>query len=445
MGLGGLMAVLGGGFGLGIMIPPAQRAMGHVTNQAMPNEVLAFTDAVHARMRELMTQQQFMTELEKQGFDTTHQFWLQNLAVPLFNITEAINLFRRGRIDKELMYDLTSKQGWTEDSTDAMARLTEAIPGATDIIAFAVREVYSPEIAEAFGQFEGVGDVYKAAETDITAIGMTKDTFTKYWAAHWMLPSVGQGFEMVHRNVIPTEGKAGELDLDKLLTALDIMPAWRDKLTAISYSPYTRVDVRRMHKLGILKEEDLLRAYMDLGYDTEKATGMADFTIAYNYEPPDNELTAAEKAMLKERDLTKADVMSGYKDALIQEDEARAALKALGYGISEIDYYISQIDYSREKAETDDYLKYYHDAYVRGIMDFGEVTDKIGALNLPATRSERLFELWDLEKRAKTSRPTKAELMTFLRKKVITDEVWNSEMLSIGYSPKYIEWYKATV
>jgi len=445
MGLGGLMAVLGGGFGLGIMIPPAQRAMGHATNQAMPNEVLAFTDAVHARMRELMTQQQFATELEKQGFDTTHQFWLQNLAVPLFNITEAINLFRRGRIDKELMYDLTFKQGWTEDSTDAMARLTEAIPGATDIIAFAVREVYSPEIAEAFGQFEGVEDVYKAAETDITAIGMTKDTFTKYWAAHWMLPSVGQGFEMVHRNVIPTEGKAGELDLDKLLTALDIMPAWRDKLTAISYSPYTRVDVRRMHKLGILKEEDLLRAYMDLGYDTEKATGMADFTIAYNYEPPDNELTAAEKAMLKERDLTKADVMSGYKDALIQEDEARAALKALGYGISEIDYYISQIDYSREKAETDDYLKYYHDAYVRGIMDFGEVTDKIGALNLPATRSERLFELWDLEKRAKTSRPTKAELMTFLRKKVITDEVWNSEMLSIGYSPKYIEWYKATV
>ena len=187
MGLGGLMAVLGGGFGLGIMIPPAQRAMGQVTNQAMPNEVLAFTDAVHARMRELMTEQQFQTELGKQGFDTTHAFWLRALAVPLFNITEAINLNRRGKLEKDAMYDLTWKQGWTPDATDAMTRLTEPIPNATDIIAFAVREVYSPEIAEAFGQFDGIDDVYKAAEADITAIGMSKPTFTKYWAAHWKI------------------------------------------------------------------------------------------------------------------------------------------------------------------------------------------------------------------------------------------------------------------
>jgi len=445
MALGALMAVLGGGFGLGMMIPPAQRALGQASNQVMPNEVLGFTDAVHARMRGVMSHEDFVSELEKQGFDTTHQFWLRTLAIPLFNVTEGINLYRRGRIDKDLMYDLTEKQGWTKDTTDAMARLTEAIPGANDIISFAVREVYSPEIAEAFGQYIGGENVYEKAKEDITAIGMGKETFMKYWAAHWMLPSVGQGFEMVHRNVIPLKGSAGELDLDKLLTALDIMPAWRDKITAISYSPYTRVDVRRMHKLGILSDDDLIRAYMDLGYDTEKATGMADFTIAYNYEPPENEQTAIDKANAKERDLTKTDVLNGYQDALLSEEEARAALRSLGYDNNEVDYFISRIVYNREKAETDDYLKYYHDAYVRGIMDFGEVTDKIGALNLPASRSNRLFQLWDLEKSTRTNRPTKAELMTFLRKSIITETVWYQEMLAIGYSPKYIEWYKLTV
>ncbi|GAI14199.1 unnamed protein product, partial [marine sediment metagenome] len=86
-----------------------------------------------------------------------------------------------------------------------------------------MREVYTPEIAEAFGQFDGLDEVVERASADIKAIGLTKETFAKYWAAHWMLPSVGQGFEMVHRAVIPPVSTAEEpLGLDRLMTALDI-------------------------------------------------------------------------------------------------------------------------------------------------------------------------------------------------------------------------------
>jgi len=426
-------------------LSPLANGAQHTAYNVWPNVPMTIGDTVLARYRRKISPQNYRSELLQQGIDDWRQNVLYSISENLLNVVELIALHRRGQLDLKELYPRAEQLKWSEDSVDELLKVSEAIPGATDIIAFAVREVYSPEIAEAFGQYEGGDAVYSKAEADLKAIGMSKPTFIKYWAAHWMLPSVGQGFEMVHRDVIPTKGEADELDLDKLMTALDIMPAWRDKLTAISYSPYTRVDVRRMHKLHILDDDDLIRAYMDLGYDEIKAQGMADFTIAYNYEPPENEQTAKDKNTVKERDLTKTDIMSGYQDALLAEGEVRSALGNLGYSADEIDYYISRIDYNREKDETDEYLKYYHDAYVRGIMDFGEITDKFGELNLASTRAERLFQLWDLEKRAKTNRPTKAELMTFLRKNIITDDVWNSEMLAIGYSPKYVAWYKATV
>ncbi|GAH58877.1 unnamed protein product, partial [marine sediment metagenome] len=46
-------------------------------------------------------------------------------------------------------------------------------------------------------------------------------------------------------------------ELDSLFMATDIMPWWREKLKAISYNPLTRVDVRRVFKMGIVSEEQV--------------------------------------------------------------------------------------------------------------------------------------------------------------------------------------------
>ncbi|GAH79863.1 unnamed protein product, partial [marine sediment metagenome] len=70
--------------------------------------------------------------------------------------------------------------------------------------------------------------------------GLSKEWSERYWAAHWNLPSPQQGFEMLHRGVINVS------ELNMLLRALDVMPFWRDKLTAIAFRRLTRVDIRRM-------------------------------------------------------------------------------------------------------------------------------------------------------------------------------------------------------
>ena len=59
--------------------------------------------------------------------------------------------------------------------------------------------------------------------------------------------------------------------------------------------------------------------------------------------------------------------------------------------------------------------------------------------------TEYYLKVWDLEKIARTNKPTKAELLTFFRKDIIDKETWRSEMVGLGYPNRYIDWYAATV
>jgi hypothetical protein len=222
-----------------------------------------------------------------------------------------------------------------------------------------------------------------------------------------------------------------------------------------------------MHKIGVLDDEAVFTAYADIGFSPyaeghehgsaaegfncetcrhdSKCGHMLDFTIIYNYEPPEDEATAADKDKVKERDLTKSDILTGLRDGLLDESGASAALGALGYDADETAYYLAKIEYQRDKAELEDITHYLHDAYIKGVITFGEATDELGKLNLPAKMTDYYLKVWDLEKIARTNKPTKAELMTFLRKKVIDEETWRAEMVGLGYPNRYIEWYATTV
>ena len=446
IGLGSVMAGASAGNLLGALLPPLGREWAYQTNFMWKNQRFDVGTALQLRWRGVISKQYYLNDLGALGIHDSRAEAIYELGKRLLEGFELIQLERRGKMNTAEATIEAERVGIIPETYDRLKQITEVIPAANDIITFAVREVYSPEIAEAFGQFEGIDEVVEKAADDIKAIGMTKETFGKYWAAHWMLPSVGQGFEMLHRSVIPAiSTETQPMGLDRLMTALDIMPAWRDKLTAISYNPFTRVDVRRMHKLEILSDKELVRAYMDLGYDEDKANKMKEFTIAYNAEPIEDEQSEKDKDEIKERDLTKTDLLSGYRDGLLNKNEVAISLAGLGYDNNEINYYISRVEYKQDQEEIDNYLRYYSDAYIHGVMDFNETTDKLGELNLPASRVERLFQIWDLEKMARSRKPTKSELMTFLRKKVIDKPTFISEMEGLDYPQKYIDWYLATV
>src|SRR5262249_29762538 len=154
-----------------------------------------------------------------------------------------------------------------------------------------VREVFTPEIAQPFGQFEDFPERF----ADLAALqGVNREWARNYWAAHWGLPSPEQAFEMFHREII------GPDELNKLFRALDILPHWRDRMLQMSYRPMPRVDIRRLHAAGIVTDAELPKLYLHFGFSPTDAGKMAEFTKRLNKgKNTDNadELVGITKAM----------------------------------------------------------------------------------------------------------------------------------------------------
>lgn len=238
-------------------------------------------------------------------------------------------------------------------------------PGPTDLIRFAFREVWDPVrraelLAEGFpGEFP----------TQMLFQGYNQTWTENYWAAHWELPSVGQLNEMLHRRVITPD------IWDRFVKYNDFDPVVRPWLKAISYAPYTRVDVRRMWELAVLSDDEVLSAYMDLGYDEPKARRFTLWTKIYTLsvelraryskgwitaDDVLTELTAAgmpkdraqvwiqrivkaekQNRTIAEKDLTKTEIIKGVKQGFLTEDDAIGLLEGLGYDAAESEYIIA--------------------------------------------------------------------------------------------------------
>jgi hypothetical protein len=340
--------------------------------------------------------------------------------------------YLREEIDEAKYQEKLRARGYSQEDVDFLRKLAWLLPNVQDLIHMAVREVFTPEIAAKYGQFEDFpADFVKWAKK----IGLNEEWAKNYWAAHWILPSATQGFEMFHRDVIT------EAELKVLLRALDVMPFWRDKLIQIAYTPYTRVDVRRMHKLGILDRTAVKRSYLDLGYNEERAENMTRFTEEYNADPEDAEKTSEDKTKEKNRDLTTAQVTSGYHKGLFSKDEARAALQTLGYNQDEADFYLAMEDLKREQERKDEYISNFRQLFVTGIVDKSQVRRDLSGLNFPDAEVDQLLELWDLERLRRVERPTRADLDRFFKSGIINAGTYESEMKGLGYSDQYISWY----
>ena len=379
--------------------------------EAQRPSLLALDATIEAYYKDPTLKAEIKDILNRMGLSDQFQemLWIAT-ETPLDELSTK-DAYLRNIID-ETEHDSTLKAHHIPDiDIKVLKQLYELIPPVNDIITMAVREAFTPEIVERFGQMSDLPpDFVKWASQK----GLTEYWTKAYWAAHWALPSILQGFEMLHRRVI------GESDLDLLLRALDVMPFWRDKLTAISYNPLTRVDVRRMFGLGVLKEEGVFNAYLDVGYNETNAKLMTEFTIAFVSE--------------KEKDLTKADIIALYKKYAIPREEAFGMLQNLGYVEANAELLMARADleiYATYKKEQIGYIK---SAYVSGKINEGEALSRLGKLDMPATEVNRLMESWDLARVSKVKDLTLENLKAFFKGKVISIEELTDELRELGYS-----------
>ena len=171
-------------------------------------------------------------------------------------------LFLRGELTEGQMFQRMRELGYTDTRTKELRKLWEVIPSIQDIIYMSGKEAFEPDIIEHIG----LGAEFPAEQVEwAKKQGISAEWMMKYWYAHWDQPSIQQGYEMLHRQDVNNPGNTiiNMEELDMLFRIVEIPPFWRERLTKIAYQPYTRVDVRRMHAVGVVSDEELIWAYRD--------------------------------------------------------------------------------------------------------------------------------------------------------------------------------------
>ena len=254
---------------------------------------------------------------------------------------EIIGIWLRKGIDESDMRKRIRQLGYLDElDVDLFKQLSIFIPGPADIIGMMVRDVVDPNIVDRFKLDTDFEDKYQAELEEMgEAQGMNKETAKLFWRKHWRLPSPQQLSLMIHRfSRLPAEGielrqfmgqsesiqdsEGKEVRLQRVtpndvLTALkqdDFLPFWIPPLLGITFTPLTRVDIRRLLNIGEIDEPEAKEAYMQIGYNNANADLMVSF---------------AEN--LKNRGISTEQAIRLWKQEVINREEAERRLRDQGF------------------------------------------------------------------------------------------------------------------
>lgn len=309
-------------------------------------------------------------------------------------------------------------RGYLDEDIDKLIKLSTFLPGTGDLVSMAVREAWRDDIAAKYGydaDFPAEFAQYAAKR------GMSADWCKRYWRAHWSLPGPTMAREMLHRTDMSLD------DYETLLRIADYPATFRRWMTEVAYTPFTRVDVRRMYKVGVIPDiAGVIEAYKDIGYNDEKAGKLAEFTIMEYGED--------------ERDATKADVVAAYSLGRLSAAETTTILLDLGYQSWIVDLYLARADLKESNALAAEVIKHTKTMYTNRQISRTDAVAKLAALPLPGPEIDRYIEAWDITRLARVGRPSRSELKALFLDNVLDEGDFRTELAGHKLSERYIGW-----
>jgi hypothetical protein len=392
------------------------RATSYTSNELYPNNIPDVQALIIMTIKGIYKYDRYVRYMKMYGFDEDAAANMYRANQVVLNPYEYITLYRRGYITHEQLLIYTKEGGLTESNVTHMLQLTQFFPTAGDLIRFAVRDVYNAERRRLFHLDDDISEKYI---TEATRTGLDREQATNYWAAHWELPSVLQGYEMLHRGVI------NESELESLMIASDIMPFWRDKLKQISYNPITRVDVRRMWAFGVITNfDELVTHYKDIGYNDKDAKSLADFTKAVESN--------------EEKGLTRAAMIKAYKEGIITIEQLTEYFVKMGYGEDVVAFWVASAEYERTVDITKKWKDDIINRYLLGDYDVADVKKDLADLNLPQNYIDMVLDDLKHQTSAKLKLPSKDDLLNWFSTDIIDEQYFNNKMLLLGYKQEDI-------
>ena len=384
-----------------------------VANQARWDPMTAA--AVLFRMPEM--KELVESDIRDQGWTQTRWDALIETAKTRLKEDDYVILRFRFGLDEKEYKERMGELGYTPDRAEDFYHTRLFYPTPSDLVHWQAREVFEPKMVEKYGLDDESGDLDKDA---FYKAGMDDPQIVNYWRAHWEHASWNQVTDMLHRGLITED------EVWAWFRLVEIPPFWRKNLIKTAYVPYTRVDVRRMHKIGTLDRDGVKRAYLDHGYDDDKAEKMTEFTLAYNAGD--------------DRLLSRSEVEKLYKAQTITRVEAETRLADLNYNEVEISLILDSANVTTLESSRALTVSNLRQLYELDLIPKAEASEKLAELGYDSPSIIALYSLWDLEKPPQIRQPSRSQLDGYLANAIIGWAEWVEEYRKLGYNDKYIQW-----
>lgn len=348
------------------------------------------------------------------------------------SLPEIFLLRNRNDISEEVTTRWMRQLGYSDDAErQLLESLRFEIPGQSDLVRFAVRDVWQPDIVQRFqydaefpeafnfwmkklGFGAGAQFIQKGAppEPDLSWAKV-------YWRAHWDVISPTQSYEAFQRlrpNRLHLFRGAGVDpkpftidDLKSILKVHDYPPPFRDTLAAIAYRVIGRIDLRRLYAGGIFgeglgakgfaknaqgvfapigpAERELTERYQDIGFSPADSVSIARWVA--------EDTSRVKTSKLRARTVTA--VCSAYSLGALDAEGAVGTLR--NAGLTQVEA-VAEVDHCDLKQRTRfmaGQVKGVKRAFMKGIFNEQQTRIELGRAGVAIRRVEEMLILWKLE------------------------------------------------
>lgn len=373
------------------------------------------------------------------------------------SIDECMVMYRRGLITQSLFnYMVNTQTGYQNHWANVYDNLIDEIPGPSDLIRFTVREAYNPELIEKFGYhkefpdevvpwmdkqgYGGTTGLLKppgATNSDNENQAGQKATWTDlYWWAHWELPSLTQGYEMLHR--LYSESPAGPSplsnvntkfdapDLEMLQKAQDIPEYWRKRLAAISYHGIDKTDGAYMYESNLITRPKMYHILRNQGYnndDTLLLLKMYDLRRIRNlgFDPTKDTLAL---------------ICKYFRLGLYDRQTAERQIQTLGYSDEEAAGYLAKcmMELRGERVET--IIGSIKDLYYAGETDENQTKGELIRNGLNRDIIDITVDKWKYDRDRKHKLLSFRQAVESFKNDVIDKDKLLQILLNLGYTDR---------
>lgn len=439
-----------------------QFAIEHSTNLMSPEQAIALYNQGDMPWTEV--EKRFLANGIIRPSEMELIYKISNYTPPV----ESVRQYLKGNFTRQDMRDGFVRNGIVRSGDqEAHEIAAQSDPSPTDLVRFALREVWDRNVVARFGYDEefdsipefkwwmkvgGYGDSpqpvnsnqnpYTApilaeqrdADGNLIQPAIQLDSWARaYWRAHWDLPSPTQGYQFLHRlrpnrmaryrELIPGVQSFDISDLRLLLKTADYPKPFRDRLAAISYHTITRVDLRRLYDQGIINEDEVYEQNLDAGYNPTDARYLTNWIIR------DKRNRKLKKQREREGNRTKR----LFKMGVISEHTAIERLALLGMTGNEAAAEIESIKVDTEEEGINAALKALHRQFLRWDIDREEADYRLRRIGILDSARIPMLDRWEQERESTGRRATAAQIARWVVRGLMPMQVAYKRLVAMGY------------